>query len=546
MLRAKKTSARGNGKRAVIETRLYLEALEDRWMPTVAAPLFTATAVSGTQINLGWNRVAGASGYLVDEWINGAWKQIGNFGSSYTGCSVTGLSPNTTYYLDVAAYDASGVSWANYKSAATLQAGPPPAPSFTAGAVSGTQVNLAWNSVAGANGYLVNEWINGAWKQIGNFASGRNGCSVTGLSPNTTYYFDVGAYNGSGTAWANYRSVSTPAITQTFDHPAAGQAYSPVSGSLFGTNGPSYQDVRQGAVGDCWLLSSLAEVAARAPQDIRNMFAYNGTATENGSVVGVYTVRLFDTRGVAHYITVDTELPGGGSEYDQATGGVLWVALAEKAYVQANGSGFVTTGHVGSDSYNALNNGWPSWALRAITGKSAGEYSVNPSSIAAAWNAGQLIVLCSMSSPSSSYIVGSHAYAVVGDNASNSYPFLVYNPWGTDSSGWAPSLENGHQVYGLFNASGAFLSQNFTEQSIGVGSEQQAASTFSGLDPNFALQSFRLGAQHGTDSHSQTGFIVDRSLSHVTFDTIHAEAADLELAANLLGQAWFSRAIGSV
>jgi hypothetical protein len=276
------------------------------------------------------------------------------------------------------------------------------------------------------------------------------------------------------------------------------------------------------------------------------MFTYNGTATENGSVVGVYTVRLFDTRGVAHNITVDTELPGGGSEYDQATGGVLWVALAEKAYVQANGSGFVTTGSVGSDSYNALNNGWPSWALQAITGKSAGEYSVNPSNIAAAWNAGQLIVLCSMSNPSSSYIVSSHAYAVVGDNASASYPFLVYNPWGTDSSGWAPSLENGHQVYGQFNANGAFLSQNFADQSIGVGTEHRAASTFSGVSQNFASQSSRFGAEHGAGSTSQTGFVMDRSPSHATLDAIHTEATDLELAANLLGQSWFSTGLGRV
>jgi hypothetical protein len=512
-------------------------------MPTVAAPLFNTTAVSTTQINLGWNSVAGANGYLVDEWISGAWKQIGNFSSSSTGCSVTGLSSNTTYYLDVGAYDASGPSWANYKSATTLQAGPPPAPSFTATAVSGTQVNLAWNTVTGASGYVVDEWINGAWKQIGSFASGSTGCSV-GLSPSTTYYFNVGAYNASGTGWANYRSVTTPAITRTFDHPVAGQAYSPVTGALFGANGPSYLDVRQGDVGDCWLLSSLAEVAARAPQDIRNMFTYNGTANENGSIVGVYAVRLFDTRGAAHYLTVDTELPGGGSEYDQATGGVLWVALAEKAYAQANSSGFVTTGHVGSDSYDALNNGWPSWALQAITGKSASEFSVNPANITAAWNAGQLIVLCSMSSPSSSYIVASHAYAVVGYDAPNGYPFSVYNPWGTDSSGWAPYLENGHQVYGLFTANGAFLSANFADQSIGVGVQHGTVSTFSGVNRDVASQLPRLGSEHGTVSNSQTGFAMDRSPSHAVLDAIHAEAGDLELAADFLEQFLFTTRLG--
>ena len=80
-----------------------------------AAPSFTATAVSATQINLAWTRVARATGYLVDVWINGVWKQIGSLGSGSTGCAVTGLSPKTTYYFDVAAYNAAGRTWANYQ-----------------------------------------------------------------------------------------------------------------------------------------------------------------------------------------------------------------------------------------------------------------------------------------------------------------------------------------------------------------------------------------------------------------------------------------------
>ncbi len=89
-----------------------------------AAPSFTATAVSATQINLAWKPVAGATGYLVDEWINSVWKQIGSLGSGSTGYAVTGLSPNTTYYLDVAAYNAAGSTWANYRSATTYVSPP--------------------------------------------------------------------------------------------------------------------------------------------------------------------------------------------------------------------------------------------------------------------------------------------------------------------------------------------------------------------------------------------------------------------------------------
>ena len=258
--------------------------------------------------------------------------------------------------------------------------------------------------------------------------------------------------------------------TVVVDHPTAAKAYSPVSGSLFGANGPSYLDVHQGALGDCWLLASLAEVAARDPSDIQNMFTDVGTTMESGSVVELYKVRFFNKAGAPGYVTLDTELPSGGRYYDQPVNGVLWVALAEKAYAEANGAGIVTTQHVGSDSYAALNGGNPCWALQAITGKSANSFAIKPTNIAAAWTAGNLIVI-STSNPSSPYVVGNHAYAVVNYTASSSTPFEVFNPWGTDSSGWAP----GHKVYGLFPATATFLSQNFTSQYFGTG-------TAAGLD----------------------------------------------------------------
>jgi hypothetical protein len=259
-----------------------------------------------------------------------------------------------------------------------------------------------------------------------------------------------------------------------FGHPdaATGVTYSIAQGTLFATGGPSYVDVNQGATGDCWLLSSLAEVAARAPSDITGMFTYDGTTTENGSVVGLYTVRFYDkTSGLAEYVMVDTELPAGGGQYDHPNG-VLWVALAEKAYAVANGAGFVTTSHPNTNSYDALNGGWPHWALQAITGNSASTgYSFSPSDIVSNWNAGKLVVLCTQS-PVSSYIVDSHCYALVNYNPSSAQPFQVFNPWGTDSAGWAPGQQN--TIYGLFTANAAFLSQNFADESFGVGAAPAA------------------------------------------------------------------------
>ena len=366
----------------------------------------------------------------------------------------------------------------------------PAAPAFTAAAVSSTQINLAWSRVAGASGYLVDIAINGAWKQIGSFGNGTTGCTVTRLNPSTTYVFDVGASKSAGTTWAHSQSATTFQNSVVINHPTATSACSPVSGSLFGPNGrPSYLDVEQGDLDDCWLLASLAEVAVRDPQDIESMFTYKGTAMENGSQVGLYTVRLYSNAGTAEYITVDTELPGGGGTYDTPANGVLWVALAEKAYAQANGAGFVTTNDVGSDSYAALNYGQPSWALRAITGKPASDFAINPSDIPAAWNAGDLVVLSSDANPVSSYIVTSHCYALVGYNASSSTPFLVYNPWGTMSSGWARG--NPNTIYGLYHAGAGFISQNYDEQSFGTGAadglDGPSNGSQEGTDPLFNL-----------------------------------------------------------
>lgn len=460
------TSRQSSSRRK--DVTLQVESLEDRAMP--AAPVFTAVAASPTQVNLVWNPVAGARSIIVDQWISGAWKQIATLGATKTSVSVTGLSPSTTYYFDVGAYTANGLEWAPYKSVTTFASAPPAAPSLTASAISSTQVSLGWNRVSGATNYLVNQWVSGAWKQIGNFGSGTSSCMVSSLSASTTYYFTVGASNASGTAWAAYKSATTFANTIRVDHPIAEGTYTNVNGSLFGSGGPSYLDVRQGGVGDCWLMAAFAEVAARAPTYITNMFSYAGTTVDNGITVSLYNVRFYDNSGVVRSVLVDTKLPNGGGKYAHPVNGTLWVALAEKAYAQATGLRYVTSAQTGTSAYSALNGGQATWALRAITGKSASFFSIDPNNIAAAWNAGKFIVLTSSTRPASQYIVGdsasTHAYAVVGYNASAGNPFKVYNPWGTDANGWAPGTYHNHAVYGLFNANAAFISQNFIYQAV--------------------------------------------------------------------------------
>jgi hypothetical protein len=154
------------------------------------------------------------------------------------------------------------------------------------------------------------------------------------------------------------------------------------------------------------------------------------------------------------------------------------VALAEKAYAEANGYGFVTT-RVSNvtpnvNSYDALGNlpdsqgntgGQAEWALPAITRHSPSTEHINPTDAVSAWNAGQLVVLCT-NAPPSSYIQPHHYYALVNYNSSNGQ-FILFNPYGTDASGWQPGYSG--TKYGLFWANAGFLSQNFDAQVTGGG-----------------------------------------------------------------------------
>ena len=110
-------------------------------------------------------------------------------------------------------------------------------------------------------------------------------------------------------------------------------------GPLFAADGvPSYHDVNQGYVGDCYFLSTLAEVALQDPSAIESMIKNNGN--------GTYGVRFF-IDGHADYVTVNNELPvlNDGSPWangstlkfaNGANGQPVWAELVEKAFAQLN------------------------------------------------------------------------------------------------------------------------------------------------------------------------------------------------------------------
>ena len=234
------------------------------------------------------------------------------------------------------------------------------------------------------------------------------------------------------------------------DHPgeAAGETYRAYGGSIFGSGGPSYADVSQGQTGDCALLASFAEVAAKAPSVIQGMFTNNGNNT--------FTVRFYEN-GSPVYVTVDNLLPSNanGTWYDHPLNNVLWAALAEKAYAEVNA--FDNQDGVSTqwtNSYTTLNGLWTPNVLNTLTGRT-GYLADNSATDTQALKYGNLVVVGTGSSTGNVNIVADHAYAVIGYNASTGM-YTLYNPWGIQQAA-------ANHVWGLFYANQAWIDTYCTD-----------------------------------------------------------------------------------
>ena len=206
-------------------------------------------------------------------------------------------------------------------------------------------------------------------------------------------------------------------------------------------NGASYEDIKQGAVGDCYFMASLAEVALKNPAAVTNMFIVNGD--------GTYTLRFYNG-GQTAYVTVDSTLPTDGAgrfvyagmgQVAASAGNELWTMLAEKAYVQLNEMGWQRAGLSGSgqNSYAAIAGGYCYAALGHITGQATIAFAQTSSAanfnvFVTAFNQGKMIEFASKSTPASNTVVGGHAYAVVGYNA-KTQTITLFNPWAPTTRG---------------------------------------------------------------------------------------------------------------
>ncbi len=204
---------------------------------------------------------------------------------------------------------------------------------------------------------------------------------------------------------------------------------------LFSQSGPSATDIRQGAIGDCWLLAGLTAIATDSPNTLhQNVVDFNdGTY---GVALGNRFYRVDNDLAVASAGSTTPAYASLGAENS------MWVAVIEKAFAHYR---------TGANSFASLEGGWSVDVNRAFGSATAGERDITSyanatdlaNDIAARWNAYQSVTVGVLSgrwagATNGVPLVMEHMYSVASivRNAAGAITGIVLrNPWGVDGAG---------------------------------------------------------------------------------------------------------------
>ena len=170
------------------------------------------TSTTGTWITLGWDRNAGATGYVLEQYKGGRWTEIAVTKNNTTlKFTVKGLRNDTTYSFRIKAYKTVGdtTTYGSYvRVVGTTDI--PNVAKFTGSAVSASAVKLDWSKNDKATGYVIEQYKGGKWTAL---ATTKNNTTLTftvkGLAKGTTYSFRIKSFRKTGgtTEFSEYASV---------------------------------------------------------------------------------------------------------------------------------------------------------------------------------------------------------------------------------------------------------------------------------------------------------------------------------------------------
>lgn len=171
-----------------------------------AASGLTYSERTTDSITLKWNEVEGAEGYLLEYYQDGAWTTLMIiWGSATTEYEIEYLTEGTQYSYRVYAYKNNGSSKACYGKydeesiSTTINVESIAITELTYSGVTKDSVTLEWMQNSIADGYEIQQYMNGTWTTIKTISSNSIvSHKVTGLSASTAYSFRIRAYKECG------------------------------------------------------------------------------------------------------------------------------------------------------------------------------------------------------------------------------------------------------------------------------------------------------------------------------------------------------------
>ena len=185
----------------------------------------TSVTASGTSaLKIQWNRVSGASGYVV--YRRESLRKPFKFYHKITSGSITtytngNLPGAKVYQYAVRAYRREGGKYVFSKYTTVLGATRPGTTSSTIKAVSSSKINVSWNTVSRADGYRIYRRANSVdWVFVADLGASRTSYADDKVSGGTRYVYTVRAYKKAGNvkylaATQQSNSVSTPNSSST-------------------------------------------------------------------------------------------------------------------------------------------------------------------------------------------------------------------------------------------------------------------------------------------------------------------------------------------
>lgn len=151
----------------------------------------TAKSSTVSSVTLSWNKVASATGYVVEIFKGGKWNTVlTTKNNTALSCKVTGLAAGSTYKARIKCYRlANGAySFSEYLEA-DVNTRIANVTGFKASGNTASSITFSWNkNTAATGGYIVEIYKGGKWTQILNAKSNTTlTCTATGLSANATY-----------------------------------------------------------------------------------------------------------------------------------------------------------------------------------------------------------------------------------------------------------------------------------------------------------------------------------------------------------------------